>query len=155
MPTGCNVSCRKIQYGHRRIYTLRGVAICLVLYQWWNCPDFNPSKPKRRNAFLPIKFCGRCQYPRLCHKSPSPSCRSMKNDFDLAKLKIYLQSAKQITALLRDNLTFPPLYRWNPTCTDTTGCQKESLYWLLWVSFRLSNACHHFRRFHNFSGWKM
>ena len=30
----------------------------------------------------------------------------MKNDFDLAKLKIYLQSAKQITAFLQDNILF-------------------------------------------------
>ena len=38
----------KIQYGHRLIYTFSGVDICFVFWQVWNCPDFNPSKPKRR-----------------------------------------------------------------------------------------------------------
>lgn len=43
-------------------------------------------------------YCDNNQYPRLCHKSQSPLRRSSMNDFDVAKIKIYLQSAKQFSA---------------------------------------------------------
>ena len=68
------------------IYITRRAYRCLVFWlDFWNFPRISRSqKPKRE-----IRLC------IICLSSPSPSRQGVGNEFDVAKLRIYLQTAKQ------------------------------------------------------------